>query len=130
MVKNNSKKRSGFSTRAIHVGNEIDKHTGAIRAPITMANSYALPYDPSGMNWSSAEGNIYTRNGGANQRYLQEKLASLENGEDCVVLATGVAALSGVFFTLLNSGDHAVFGDTTYIAAYRLLNELLPNKYG
>jgi methionine-gamma-lyase len=82
------------------------------------------------MNWSSAEGNIYTRNGGANQRDLQKKLASLENGEDCVVLATGVAALSGVFFTLLNSGDHAVFGDTTYIAAYRILNELLPNKYG
>ena len=70
-----------FSTRAVHIGNEIDKETGAIRRPITMANSYALPYDPTDMNWSSADGNLYTRNGGANQKYLQEKLASLEGGD-------------------------------------------------
>ncbi|MDR2671095.1 MAG: aminotransferase class I/II-fold pyridoxal phosphate-dependent enzyme [Oscillospiraceae bacterium] len=119
----------GFLTRAVHAGNEIDGETGAIRRPITMANSYALPYDPSDLNWSSAEGNLYTRNGGANQRYLQEKLCALEGGEDCVVLASGVAALAGVFFTCLRSGDHAVVSDSTYIAAYRLLHELLPEKY-
>jgi methionine-gamma-lyase len=116
-------------TRSVHVGNGIDKETKAIRRPITMANSYALPYDPSDLNWSSTSGNLYTRNGGANQQYLQEKLCSLEEGEDCVVLASGVAALSGVFLTLLKSGDHAVVSDSTYIAAYRLLHELLPGKY-
>jgi methionine-gamma-lyase len=122
-------KKLGFLTRSVHVGNGIDKETGAIRRPITMANSYALPYDPSDLNWSSTAGNIYTRNGGANQQYLQEKLTSLEEGEDCVVLATGVAALSGVFLSLLKSGDHVVVSDSTYIAAYRLLHELLPGKY-
>jgi cystathionine beta-lyase/cystathionine gamma-synthase len=119
----------GFATRAIHGGNEVDRETGAIRRPITMANSYELPYDPSDINWSSAEGSIYTRNGGANQRYLQEKLALLHDAPDCVVLASGVAALSGVFFAFLKSGDHAVVSDSTYIAAYRLLHELLPEKY-
>lgn len=118
-----------FSTRAVHIGNEIDKETGAIRRPITMANSYALPYDPTNMNWSSADGNLYTRNGGANQKYLQEKLASLEGGEDCVVLASGVAALSGLFFSLLRTGDHVIFSSVTYIAVYRLLNELFNNKF-
>ena len=118
-----------FSTRAVHIGNEIDKETGAIRRPITMANSYALPYDPTDMNWSSADGNLYTRNGGANQKYLQEKLASLEGGEDCVVLASGVAALSGLFFSLLRTGDHVIFSSVTYIAVYRLLNELFNNKF-
>ena len=118
-----------FSTRAVHVGNEVDKDTGAIRRPITMANSYALPYDPTDMNWSSADGNLYTRNGGANQKYLQEKLSSLEGGEDCVVLASGVAALSGLFFSLLQTGDHVIFSSVTYIAVYRLLNELFNNKF-
>ena len=94
-----------------------------------MANSYALPYDPTDMNWSSADGNLYTRNGGANQKYLQEKLASLEGGEDCVVLASGVAALSGLFFSLLRTGDHVIFSSVTYIAVYRLLNELFNNKF-
>ena len=120
----------GFQTRAVHKGNGIDKETGAIKRPITMANSYELPYDPSDLNWSSAGKNLYTRNGGSNQQYLQEKLASLEGGEDAVVLASGVAALSGLFFALLKSGDHVIFSSVTYIAVYRLLNELLNNKFG
>ncbi|MBR1865658.1 MAG: PLP-dependent transferase [Lachnospiraceae bacterium] len=119
----------GFQTRAVHTGNDVDAETGAIRRPITMANSYELPFDPSSMNWSSAEGNLYTRNGGANQKYLQEKLAVLEGGEDCVVLASGVAALSGLFFALLQSGDHVIFSSVTYIAVYRLLNELFNHKF-
>lgn len=120
----------GIQTRAVHAGNDVDQDTGAIKRPITMANSYELPYDPTDLNWSSAGKALYTRNGGANQQYLQEKLAVLEGGEDCVVLASGVAALSGTFFALLNSGDHVIFADVTYIAVYRLLNELLNTKYG
>ena len=119
----------GFSTRAVHTRNDVDGETGAIKRPITMANSYELPYDPTDMNWSDAGGNLYTRNGGSNQKYLQEKLASLEGGEDCIVLASGVAALSGLFFALLESGDHVIFSNITYIAVYRLLNELFKNKF-
>jgi methionine-gamma-lyase len=120
----------GFQTRAVHTGNDIDGETGAIKRPITMANSYELPYDPTDLNWSSASGNLYTRNGGSNQKYLQEKIASLEGGEDCIVLASGVAALSGLFFALLQKGDHVIFSSVTYIAVYRLLHELLNNKFG
>ena len=101
MAKRNFGDEFGFQTRAVHTGNDVDSETGAIKRPITMANSYELPYDPSDLNWSSAGKNLYTRNGGSNQQYLQEKLASLEGGEDCVVLASGVAALSGLFFALL-----------------------------
>ena len=119
----------GFMTRAVHTGNDVDAETGAIKRPITMGNSYELPYDPTDINWSGAAGNLYTRNGGSNQKYLQEKLASLEGGEDCVVLSSGVAALSGLFFALLESGDHVIFSSVTYIAVYRLLNELLNNKF-
>ncbi|MFT9009480.1 MAG: PLP-dependent aspartate aminotransferase family protein [Bifidobacterium sp.] len=120
----------GFSTRAIHLGNGTDAETGAIRRPITLANAYELPYDASTLNWSSSDLNLYARNGHPNQRYLERKIANLEDAEDAVVLASGVAALSATFTTVLSRGDHAIFSDTTYIAAYRLLNEILPNKYG
>ena len=130
MSNNTDRAAYGFATRAVHVGNEIGKDSGAIKRPITMGNSYALPYDPTDVNWSSASGNLYTRNGGTNQKYLQERIASLEGGEDCVVLASGVAALSGLFFALLNQGDHVIFSSVTYIAVYRLLNELFNNKFG
>jgi Cystathionine beta-lyases/cystathionine gamma-synthases len=45
-------------------------------------------------------------------------------------LASGVAVLSGLFFALLNTGDHVIFSSVTYISVYRLLNELFKNKFG
>lgn len=123
-------KQANFSTKCIHIGNDIDKETGAIRRPLTMANSYRLPEDASKLNWSDADQLIYTRNTSANQIYLQERLAALEGGEDCVVLATGVAALAGVFFTFLDRNSHVICSNVSYIAVYRLLNEYFPDKYG
>ncbi|WP_026884054.1 trans-sulfuration enzyme family protein [Clostridium akagii] len=120
----------GFLTRCIHVGNDIDKETGAIRRPLTMANSYLLPEDASTLNWSDPNNLVYTRNTSANQIYLQERLASLEGGEDCVVLASGVSALAGVFFTFLDKNSHVICSNVSYIAVYRLLNEYFPEKYG
>ena len=89
-----------------------------------------LPYDPSTMNWSASEDKIYTRNGGVNQGLLEKKIANLEGGEDCVVLASGVAALSALFFTKLKKGDHVIFSTVTYIATYRIFNELWTEKWG
>lgn len=124
------KPKVGFSTDCVHAGNDIDKETGAIRRPITMANSYRLPYDASTLNWSDANLLLYTRNTSANQIYLQQKLAVIEGGEDCVVLGSGVSALAGIFFTFLDKDAHVVCSNVSYIAVYRLLNEYLPEKYG
>lgn len=117
-------------SRAVHAGNRTDAGSGAVRTPLVMANSYALPDDPSEISWSSPDHTIYTRNGGFNQKALQAKLALLDGGEDSVALASGVAALHAVFFTMLNSGDHAIITDQSYEATWRLFTELLPVKYG
>ncbi|GHS85461.1 cystathionine gamma-lyase [Actinomycetota bacterium] len=124
------RRTTGFATRAVHAGNGVDAETGAIRRPIVMANSYELPDDPSAISWSSTDTLLYTRNSGANQLYLQEKLAALEGGESAVVLASGVSALHAVFFTFLPAGAHIVCSDVSYIAVYRLLTQYLPQKYG
>jgi methionine-gamma-lyase len=122
-------KKFSFRTQCVHTGNGIDKETGAIRRPLTMANSYRLPEDASTLNWSDPNQLVYTRNTSANQIYLQEKLAALEGGEDCVVLGSGVAALAGVFFTFLEQGAHIICSNVSYIAVYRLLQEYFPAKY-
>lgn len=124
------KSQAGFNTRCVHAGNDIDKETGSIRRPLTMANSYRLPEDASRMNWSDPNQLIYTRTTSANQIYLQEKLASLEGGGDCVVLGSGVAALAAVFFTFLRRDSHVICSNVSYIAVYRLLHEYFPEKYG
>lgn len=118
------------ATWAVHGGNRIDSDTGAVRTPIVMANSYLLPEDPSGMDWSTADRLVYTRNGALNQSALQDKLAALEGGEAAAVFATGVAALHGTFFTLLRPNDHVVVSDVTYEAVWRLFDELLPERMG
>lgn len=119
-----------LATLSVHAGNAPDPGTGAIRRPVVMANSYALPDDPSGLSWSGTGTPLYTRNGGANQHWLETKLAALEGAPDAVALASGVAALHAVFFTFLRAGDHVVSSDVTYVAVFRLLTELLPAKYG
>jgi len=123
-------KKMSFQTQAIHGGVEADPATGAIEPSIYMANSFALPYDPSSMNWSASEDNIYTRNGGVNQGALERRIAMLHGAEDCVVLASGVAALSGLFFSRLKKGDHVIFSTVTYVATYRIFNELWTEKWG
>ncbi|MGK9149014.1 aminotransferase class V-fold PLP-dependent enzyme [Plantibacter flavus] len=114
---------------AVHGGNRLDS-TKALRTPLVMANSYALPADPSEISWSATTGGLYTRNTGVNQAALQDKLAALEGGEDAVALASGVAALHAVFFTHVRVGDHVVVSDVTYEATWRLWTELLPGRYG
>ncbi|WP_051129770.1 MULTISPECIES: trans-sulfuration enzyme family protein [Gordonia] len=115
-------------TRSVHAGN--DSSGPSVRTPITMANSYHLPPEPETMSWSGTEQLFYTRNTGANQVALQDKLAALEEADDAVVLASGVAALHAVFFTFLSAGDHVVVSDTTYEATWKLWSDLLPRKYG
>lgn len=119
---------TGEMTRSVHAGN--DSSGPSVRTPITMANSYHLPPEPEAMSWSGTEQLFYTRNTGANQVALQDKLAALEEADDAVVLASGVAALHAVFFTFLSAGDHVVVSDTTYEATWKLWSELLPTKYG
>ena len=119
-----------LATLAVHAGNAVDAGSGAIRRPLVMANSYALPDDPSELSWSGTGTPLYTRNGGANQGWLEEKLAALDGGDVAVALASGMAAIHAVLFAALRSGDHVVSSDTTYVGTYRLLTELLPAKYG
>ncbi len=114
---------------AVHAGNSND-FGGAIRTPIVMANSYLLPDDPTTVNWSGTDVALYTRNSGVNQLGLQVKLAALEGAEDAVALASGVAALHAVFFATLKTGDHAIVSDIGYVALRRLLEDLLPRRYG
>jgi cystathionine beta-lyase/cystathionine gamma-synthase len=117
-------------SQAVHAGNSVDTGSGAIRTPLVLANSYALPDDPSTISWSGTDIPIYTRNSGTNQKALEQKLAVLDNGEDAVALASGVAALHSIFFTFLKSGDHVVVADVVYEATFKLFTDLLPNKYG
>lgn len=107
--KENKFKEYDISTQAIHTGTDYDEGTGAVRRPLHMANSYKLPDDLSQANYSSTDLLMYSRNGSANQHWLEEKIAALYQADDAIVLASGVGALHALFWTLLQSGDRVVY---------------------
>ena len=115
---------------SVHGGNHADETTGAIRTPIVMANSYRLPQDPSDIDEPGYQGLVYTREHGANQRGLEEKLAKLDHGDTAAVFGTGMAALHGAFFTILNPGDHAIVSNVVYMRVAGLFTDVFPQKLG
>ncbi len=128
--KENKYKKYGIATQAIHTGTDYDEETGAVRRPLHMANSYKLPDDLSQVNYSSTDLLMYSRNGNPNQHWLEEKIAALHNADDAIVLASGVAALHALFWTLLKTGDRVVYPAVSYMAVYRLFHELFNHKFG
>ena len=128
--KENPYRESSLAAQAIHTGTDYDAETTAVRRPLHMANSYKLPDDLSQVNYSSTDLMMYARNGNPNQHWLEEKIAALHGADDAVILASGVAALHGLFWTLLKTGDRVVYPKVTYMAVYRLFHELFNEKFG
>ncbi|MFR8172513.1 MAG: trans-sulfuration enzyme family protein [Marvinbryantia sp.] len=128
--KENKYKDYDITTQAIHTGTEYDLETGAVRRPLHMANSFKLPDDLSQVNYSSTDLLMYARNGNPNQHWLEEKIAALHDADDAIVLASGVAALHALFWTLLETGDRVVYPNVSYMAVYRMFHELFNRKFG
>lgn len=128
--KENKYKGYDTSTQAIHTGTDYDRETGAVRRPLHMANSFKLPDDLSRVNYSSTDLLMYSRNGNPNQHWLEEKIAALHDADDAIVLASGVAALHALFWTLLETGDKVIYPKVSYMAVYRLFHELFNRKFG
>lgn len=128
--KENKYKDYGIATQAIHTGTDYDDGTGAVRRPLHMANSYKLPDDLSQVNYSSTDLLMYSRNGNPNQHWLEEKIAALHNADDAIVMASGVAALHALFWTLLKTGDRVIYPKVSYMAVYRMFHELFNSKFG
>ena len=108
-----------FRTRAIHVGNEKDPHTGAVVPPIHLASTYV---QPAAGEWGTFD---YSRSGNPTRAALEETLTSLESGAGALAFASGMAATHCVTM-LLESGDHIVTGADVYGGTYRLFHKVLP----
>jgi methionine-gamma-lyase len=131
MAKKENKFRDyDITTQAVHTGTDYDAETGAVRRPLHMANSFRLPDDLSQVNYSSTDLLMYARNGNPNQHWLEEKVAALHDAQDAIVLASGVAALHALFWTLLRTSDRVVYPKVSYMAVYRLFHELFNEKFG
>lgn len=115
-------RRLGFSTRAIHDGQEPDPLTGAVNVPIYASSTYVQ--QELGKN----KGYEYARVSNPTRDHLEKNLASLEGGIAARVFASGMAAINAIC-TMFRSGDHIVCGHDLYGGVPRLFNQVLSN-YG
>ncbi len=125
---------TGLATRAIHAGERPDPTTHAHSTPIYATATFAfdtaaekeaavdraLEWDPRSY--------FYSRTGNPTNRALEEKIASLEGAEDCVVSASGMAAVSATLFAHLGAGDHLLVGDEVFAITRVLWEEDLPRR--
>jgi cystathionine beta-lyase/cystathionine gamma-synthase len=108
----------GFSTDAIHAGNEPEAVTGAVSVPIFQTSTYVQP------ELGRHKGYEYARTGNPTRRALEENLAVLERGAAARCFASGMAAISAVA-TFAKAGDHVVVSDNTYGGTFRLYSKIL-----
>ena len=109
----------GFSTRAIHVGQEPEATTGAIAVPIYQTSTFAQ--DVAGQ---TRAGYDYSRAGNPTRTALEKALASLERGRSGHAFASGMAASDALVRALLRPGDHLIIPNDAYGGTFRLIDKI------
>lgn len=119
-----------FETRAIRLQSEKtiqNEHS----TPVYLTSSFV--FDDSehmrALFASEAEGNIYSRFTNPSVREFELKMASLEEGEDCIATSSGMAAIFAVFASLLGQGDHIMMSRAVFGSTFRLTEDYLA-KWG
>lgn len=107
----------GFSTRAIHAGQDPDPATGSVTVPIYQTSTYAQD------GLGRPRGYEYSRTNNPTRHALEEALAAAERGQFGIAYASGMAATASVLH-LIQSGDHVVAGADLYGGVYRIFERV------
>jgi cystathionine gamma-synthase len=109
----------GFTTRAIHAGQEPDPLTGAVNVPVHLSTTFKQ--DGVG---GLRGGYEYSRSANPTRTALQEALAALEQGTHGMAFASGLAAEDTLLRTVCAPGSHVVLGGDAYGGTFRLISRV------
>jgi cystathionine beta-lyase/cystathionine gamma-synthase len=107
----------GFSTDAIHAGQEPDPTTGAVTVPIYQTSTYVQE------GLGKHKGFEYARTQNPTRIALEKNVATLERGTEGFAFGSGMAATSAITH-LLQSGDHVIASNNMYGGTYRLFERV------
>src|ERR687884_670726 len=110
----------GFSTTAIHAGQEADPATGAVTVPIYQTSTYAQE------GLGKHKGFEYARTGNPTRLALERNIAALEGARFGYAFASGMAAIDATL-RLVHAGEHVIVSDNTYGGMFRLFSRVLSN---
>lgn len=110
----------GFTTTAVHAGQEPDPLTGAVVPPIYQTSTFVQ----DGINVLRA-GHEYSRGSNPTRNGFETQLAALEHGDRAFAFASGLAAEDALLRAVLRPGDHIVLGGDGYGGTHRLITTVL-----
>jgi cystathionine gamma-synthase len=115
----------------VHAGEPREKPAHALATPIIQTATFTFT-DTQELK-DHFDGKIerveYGRYGNPTQRIAETKLAALEGAGDCLLFASGMAAMTTTLFAMLSRGTHVVVTDDSYRRTRQFLNQTLP-RYG
>jgi cystathionine beta-lyase/cystathionine gamma-synthase len=119
--------RPGPMTTAIHAGEAPDA-TGASAPPIHMSSTFVSDSVGgfSAHDLTDDSPFAYARWANPTTAMLEAKIAALQGAEACLCTASGMAAASAIFLTLLSAGDHVIVSDVSYAGVAELARDTLP----
>jgi cystathionine beta-lyase/cystathionine gamma-synthase len=117
----------GDATHAVHAGEERHGRKAPLTTEIVQASVFVLPKldDLRRIANKQEEGYLYTRYANPTIVAAEKKMAALENGECCVITASGMAAILCTFLTLCSAGDEIVSMLDVYGGTLKLCEKVL-----
>jgi len=108
-------KNLGFNSKLIHAGDYKDEFGSAV-IPIYQTSTFSFKNAQHGADLFAGKekGYIYTRIGNPTIEVLENKLAELENGFGGIAFASGMAAVSTVYMSVLEQGGHMISTSAVY----------------
>ncbi|NRD32218.1 PLP-dependent transferase [Shewanella sp. DC2-4] len=105
-----------FKTKLLHTHYAADNSTGALTTPIYQSSTFAYGSAEDGRARFAGEqpGFIYSRMANPTVQALEYQLAQLEGADEALVVASGMAAISSIFYALASQGDEIAFIDPVY----------------
>lgn len=111
------------------LGEDRENYFNAVSPPVMQTSNFAfktvadfrLAMDDESLS------HLYTRGNNPTVEIVRKKVAALEQTEDCLLFASGVAAISAAVMSTVKAGDHIICIESPYSWTKHLLTQILPD---
>ena len=116
----------GEQTRAVRAGtvrSQFNEHSEALF--LTSSFIFDSAAQAARRFAGEEEGFVYSRFSNPTVRMFEQRLASLEGGQDCLATASGMSAILTLCLAHLKAGDHVLCGSNVFGATVQLFSNQL-----
>lgn len=113
--------KRGSSTDAVHLGRARHNAYHSLTVPVVQTATYTFEdtadlcaFQEARMWGGAKDRTEYGRYGNPTVAACEAKLAALDHGDDAILFASGMAAVTSVLLAMLPTGAHIVIGDDCY----------------